>query len=151
MKYLLVAFIFFIKTVQSQEIIIFDNDTNEPLQGVAVSLKNNKSNKIFFSDIIGSVNIKSFKNNDTLVFEQVGYKTLEVVKSNISLNNKVYLELKAHTLENISVSDSRVKKLSFIKTKRPTIISSQSAQIGEILEKNMGISVQHSQNGGVLT
>ena len=147
MRYLLITLVLLLKTVQGQEIVLFDGNTNERLQGVAVSLNNYNSSQIFFSDSLGVVNIAHFKNSDTLIFEQVGYKALKVSKKNIRLN-KVYLELKAYTLENINISESRVKKLSFIKTKRPKIISSQSSQIGEILEKNMGISVQHSQNGG---
>ena len=148
MRSIVLILFFLTKIVAGQEIIILDSITNLPIKGT--SINNHALSNIVFSNEFGLADITNFDHNDTLFFNHLAYKKTNMIKKNI-INKEVRLSLKTHALENIDISDSKttsLKELNFIKTKRPSIINSQSSQISGLLEKNMGLSIQHSQSGG---
>ena len=135
--------------ISAQKITIKDILTQYPIEGVSISSKNNNVGVV--SNNEGRSRLDEFKIIDTLLISHLGYKNIVITKKDIQ-NNTIFLALKAHTIDNVEIKDSKIsdfkETLIFTKINSIKIANGQSAQISDILEKNMGLSVQKSQNGG---
>ncbi|MBZ0199590.1 MAG: carboxypeptidase-like regulatory domain-containing protein, partial [Ignavibacteriaceae bacterium] len=88
MKYLIIAFLFFTLTLSAQTSVsgnVYDADTNEPLNGANIFVKN-KPQIGMPSGEDGFFKLNGLENNDELVFSFVGYesKTLPLKNENSS-------------------------------------------------------------------
>lgn len=103
---------------------VFEKNTQKPLQGVSIYLKN--QNKFIITDKKGFFSIKSQKNDDTLLISQVAYKNIEVPLSSFQVPFNCYLEtdeeIEAITItprkkkysERVKVGDLRVPQSNFL-------------------------------------
>ena len=149
MKNILIIFIFMSFKIYAQQIRIIDNLSKSPIPGVSITAKNQKNGVT--SNIKGEVDISSFRTIDSLIIKHISYQTIKKIKS--SLKNKVILlDLKTHSINNIEIKDSKnkyfVTTLDHLKITSESIITNQSNQTSDFLEKTMGVSIQNSQNGG---
>lgn len=69
---------------------VFDQKTGQAIPFVHIKVQDRESNGTT-SDVRGSFSIKSFGENDVLVFSHVGYKRLEIPFSQLQRNPIVYL------------------------------------------------------------
>jgi hypothetical protein len=70
---------------------VFEKNTQKPLQGVGIYLKN--QSKIVFTNEKGFFSISSLKNDDTLLISQVSYKKVEIPVSSFQITFNCYLEI----------------------------------------------------------
>ena len=149
MKYISIILILISFEINAQKITVKDILTRRSIEGVSISSKTN--NKGVTSNNNGNVQLESFKISDSLLIQHLAYQDLVVTKKEIQ-NKIIFLILKTHTLDNVEINDSKVsqfkEKSIFTKINAIKIANSQTAQISDLLEKNMGLSIQKSQNGG---
>lgn len=155
-KYNIISSIFlflFLQLSFAQTVSVLDEETNEPIPGVA--LYNFKKSKSLVTDVNGKASLDIFNSNETIYFQDFLYEKLQLKKSEIAKNNYiVYLKLKVEDLKQIVISASK-----FEQSKRDipqTIVSIDAKEIAlsspqtsaDLLENSGNIYVQKSQLGG---
>ena len=138
-----------VNTLFSQEVVLLDNVTKLPVEKVNITSPNNLKGVV--SNKSGIINLDIFNSKDTLIIRHLAYQEIRKIKSKLK-KKTIFLTIKPHSLENITISDSRSNNLketfTYLRKKRSEILNSQSAQSSQLLEKTMGVSVQNSQSGG---
>jgi len=149
MKYILIMLTLISFKISAQKITIKNILSQYPIEGVSVISKNDNTGVITSNK--GICKIDSFTSIDTLLIQHISYQSLRITKKDIQ-NNNIFLISKTHTLNNVEINDSKLRYFKqasiFAKINTIKISNSQSAQTSELLEKNMGLSIQKSQNGG---
>jgi len=149
MRYLIFFFILFGLKINAQEIIVLDALTQLPVEGVSIATRTQTLGVI--SNNKGVLDLSFFGHKDTLIIQHIAYQRIEQTKSSI-LKKTILLVLKTHSLENVDIIESRAasfeNSLNHLKTTPAVILTAQSTQTSDLLERTMGISVQNSQNGG---
>lgn len=141
---------FFTFYVNAQDIIVFDQATNEPISGVVAY--NKSKSKSVMSDFDGKISLAGFDTNETIIFQHLSYFNFKTEKNKIK--NVVYLEPKAQDLDEIVISASK-----FEQSKRDIpqkVISVDATKIqfanpqtsADLLESTGNIYMQKSQLGG---
>lgn len=141
---------FFTFYVNAQDIIVFDQATNEPISGVVAY--NKSKSKSVMSDFDGKISLAGFDTYETIIFQHLSYFNFKTEKNKI--NNVVYLEPKAQDLDEIVISASK-----FEQSKRDIpqkVISVDATKIqfanpqtsADLLESTGNIYMQKSQLGG---
>ncbi|MBA66057.1 MAG: hypothetical protein CMG55_09685 [Candidatus Marinimicrobia bacterium] len=97
---LLTIFLIF-PNLYSQEVIILDRQTSNPLKDVNIFNKNDG----ITSDKNGQCNLDNFEESDTLVFSLIGYSNIQLVKSMVL--DTVKMQSEAIPLDLVSVYGSR--------------------------------------------
>ena len=145
---LLLCFIVF--NGASQEILIIDKQTNEPIAGVVAY--NNSKTKSVMSDLDGKINLSNFDVTELIVFQHISYIKLRSKKSEIS--NIVYLEHESQNLDEIVISASKFEQSKrevpqkIISIKADDIIFGNPQTSADLLESSGQVFVQKSQLGG---
>ena len=107
MKSLFSIFLLLITThVFSQEILVVNKNTGEPVFGVAVF--NFSKSKSAITNLDGEVNLDDFGNSELIFFQHISYRLFSTSKSDIlNQGNKVYLISSRQSLGEIVVSASK--------------------------------------------
>ncbi|MEJ6792435.1 MAG: TonB-dependent receptor [Lacinutrix sp.] len=152
-KYILVFLLLFCSSffVESQEIVVVNNSTQDPIIGVAIY--NKLKSKSIITDFYGKANLEVFEASEILYFKHISYTLFSVSKSLIS-NNKVQLNPKAQGLEEIVISASKFKeskrdiprKISSISASEITFENPQTS--ADLLKSSGQVYIQKSQLGG---
>ncbi len=147
-------FIIFSIKINSQEIWVEDNNSGEPLEGVAIF--NKEKDKSTITNIYGKASLDSFSKNDSLYFQFLGYKNLKFSLFDIIENDIKYVKMipENQILQEVFLSVARsrtsankiAEKVSIVSAKE---IDNRPALTGaEILEISPSIRIQKSQGGG---
>ena len=143
----------FSQLVFSQSITVLEQDSNEPIPGVA--LYNLNKTKYVITDINGKAKLDNFNDRETIYFQNLLYEKLQLKKIEIADKNYIiYLNLKIESLNQIVISASK-----FEQSKRDipqTIVSINAKDISltnpqtsaDLLENTGNIYIQKSQLGG---
>ena len=155
MKFILSFFvwIFFVGTIQAQEIQILEQESREPLPGI--SIYNASRTKSTISDFDGKAVLDDFSEFETIYIEDLLHLKIESNKSSIIENNHiVLLEAKIEGLDEVVISASKFEqskrdipqKIISIDAKKIQLINPQTS--ADLLESSGNVYVQKSQLGG---
>ncbi len=154
-KRLLLLCIFTLSIAQafSQQIQILDNDTNDPVPGVAVF--NTDKSKSAVSDFDGFVNISAFSETEVLTFQHISHTALKLKKSQIiSAGNKVMMGQDASSLDEVVLSVSKFGQNKrdipnqIVTVDSEDVLFSNPQTAADLLESSGQVYVQKSQLGG---
>ena len=140
--------------LNSQEIWVEDNNSGEPLEGVAI-FNQEKSNSTI-TNKYGKASLDVFPKNDSLYFQFLGYKNLK-----LSLFDIIAIGIKSvkmipenQILEEVFLSVARSKTSANKIAEKVSIVSAKEIDTrpalsgAEILEISPSIRIQKSQGGG---
>lgn len=155
MKFILSFFvwIFFVGTIQAQEIQILEQESKEPIAGI--SIYNASRTKSTISDFDGKAVLDNFSDFETIYFEDLLHLKIESNKSKIIENNHiVLLEAKIEGLDEVVISASKFEqskrdipqKIISIDAKKIQLINPQTS--ADLLESSGNVYIQKSQLGG---
>ncbi|MBI6116409.1 TonB-dependent receptor [Salegentibacter maritimus] len=144
---------FMLQSSYAQQVQVLDEETHEPLAGVA--LYNTNKSKSALTNFKGIANISIFDRDELIHFKHVNFGEHSIRKSQILQNkNKVYLKNDGNELEQVVLS---VAKFEMDKDEVPQKILSLSAKdiimaspqtSADLLESSGQVFVQKSQLGG---
>lgn len=154
MKYktlFLLCFVFY--NANSQDVIVFDAETNMPVFGVYV-FNVSKSKSVMTNDK-GTVSLDIFDDNETLIFQNLLYLKLKTTKERLKTKGyKVFLSPNVEGLNEIVVSASKFEQ--YKRDIPQKILSFDAAKIqfsnpqtsADLLGNTGNIYIQKSQFGG---
>ena len=154
MRYIyLVLFLFVWQITSAQNCIIFDKDTENPIQYVQVTNEDNSKSAI--SDKNGKVDLGIFSQMELLTFSHVSYVEFELIKKQIYKNNIViFLQFKSELLNEVFLSASKAREKTTRIAEQIAIVSNKDIQnsssqtTADILAEIPGIKIQKTQFGG---
>ncbi|TYA60214.1 TonB-dependent receptor [Formosa maritima] len=155
MKFIIsfLVWVFFVVTIQAQEIQILEQESRQPIPGV--SIYNSSKNKSVISDFDGKAFLDSFSEFETIYFENFLHVKLQTNKNLIIANNHtVILEAKVEGLDEIVISASKFEqskrdipqKIISIDAKKIQLVNPQTS--ADLLESTGNVYIQKSQLGG---
>ena len=138
----------------AQEIWVEDNNSGEPLEGVAI-FNQNKSNSTI-TDKYGKASLKNFSPNDSLNLQILGYKNLQIKLFDLIDINMKSLKMipENQILKEVFLSIARAKTSANKIAEKVSIVSAKEIEKrsglsgAEILEISPSIRIQKSQGGG---
>jgi len=149
----LILFLFFLQFTSAQNCLIFDKDTEDPIQNVQVT--NEDKSKSAISDQNGKVDLGIFSQMELLTFTHVSYVEFELLKKQIYKNNIViFLQFKSELLNEVFLSASKAKEKTTRIAEQIAIVSNKDIQnsssqtTADILAEVPGIKIQKTQFGG---
>ena len=130
---------FFTMTAQSGSITgsVTDSNTNDPLPGVNVIVKNTTNGTN--TDFNGNFSVENVSAGDVLVFSYLGYKTYEYTVSN-SFNVSISLDEDIEALEQVVV-------LGYVSQKASNISGAVSTVGGEDVDKLKPVRMEDALQG----
>ena len=152
-KIIFVIFSLLTQIVSSQEIIILDMNTKEPVLNVAVY--NTEKSKTALSDFDGICDLSVFDENERITFKHISYEVRKSSKSQIlRQRNRVYLVMKAEQLDEVVMSVSKWEqqkkdipnRIASIDSREIEFTSPQTS--ADLLQNSGKVFVQKSQLGG---
>jgi len=153
MRYKVICFQFLLisQFIFSQEIVVKDAITFEPISNVSVYNLNKTIH--FITDIKGVVDISDFKQTDTIFFKHLSYRDFQIQKNKIQ-TNEITLQPKKNVLEEVFISASKKAVKRSRIAQETAIVSSEDIKktapqtTADLLAVIPGIKVQKSQFGG---
>ncbi|MFK7811617.1 MAG: TonB-dependent receptor [Maribacter sp.] len=148
-----VLFLFSLQMVSSQEIIILDMDTREPILNVAIY--NLDKSKTVVSDFDGRTDLSIFDRNERITFKHISYEIRKSTKAQILRQKKrIYLTMKAEQLDEVVMSVSKWEqqkkdipnKIASIDAREIAFMNPQTS--ADLLQNSGKVFVQKSQLGG---
>ena len=141
---------FFVCNIFAQKITIVDENSHEPIVGVAVY--NFVKTKTKITGLEGEASITSFQSFERIYFQHISYLRKSVIKSN--LNDTIFLSPKSTDLNEIVISASKFEQIR--KEVPQKIISLESKNINftnpqtsaDLLNNTGALFIQKSQLGG---
>jgi len=141
---------FFVCNIFAQKITIVDENSHEPIVGVAVY--NFVKTKTNITGLEGEASITSFQSFERIYFQHISYLRKSVIKSN--LNDTIFLSPKSTDLNEIVISASKFEQIR--KEVPQKIISLESKNINftnpqtsaDLLNNTGALFIQKSQLGG---
>lgn len=136
--------------VQSQEVTILDETSNEPIVGVAVY--NSSKTKNLISDFEGKVSLDVFNNSEKIIFQHISHIKSTYIKSEVPF--VVYLKMKAQDLDEIVISASKFEQSKkevpkkIISIKAEDILFENPQTSADLLQSSGQVFIQKSQLGG---
>jgi len=150
---LLLAVLLFSVTTVAQKIQILEEETQEPISGVAVY--NPEKNKSGVSDFDGFVDISDFEPSEKIIFQHISHSTITLTKNRIkTAGNKVFLAADASALDEVVLSvakfGQRRKDIpqQIISVNSEDVLFSNPQTAADLLESSGQVYVQKSQLGG---
>ena len=152
-KTIFVIFLLLVQIVSSQEVIILDIDTKEPVLNVAVY--NTEKSKTVLSDFDGKCDLSVFDKDERITFKHISYEVRKFSKSQIFRQKSiVYLVIKAEQLDEVVMSVSKWEqqkkdipnKIASIDTREIAFTNPQTS--ADLLQNSGKVFVQKSQLGG---
>jgi len=138
-------------TLISQNITVKSSTNHEAISGVAVYNIDKSKNGI--SDLEGRVDITVFETNETIFFQHLGHKTLEILKSKIQ-GDVLFLEEEESTLDEVVLSVAKFgqKKKDvpqqIVSVSSEDVLFSNPQTSADLLESTGQVYIQKSQLGG---
>jgi len=137
--------------VQSQDIVVLNATTQEPVVGVAIF--NTTKTKSVVTDFDGKANLTLFNASEVITFKHLSYKLLSVKKSSIT-NKIVGLIANAQGLDEIVISASKFKenkrdvpkKIASVSAAEIAFVNPQTS--ADLLNSTGQVYIQKSQLGG---
>ncbi|MFX0556271.1 TonB-dependent receptor [Maribacter sp. CXY002] len=138
---------------RSQEVIILDIETNEPIANVAIF--NNDKSKIALTDFDGNFNTSKFSSRERLTIQHLSYEVKKTTKEQIGKQDfKVYLVMKPEQLDEVIMSVSKWEqqkkdipnKITSIDARTIAFTTPQTS--ADLLQNSGKVFVQKSQLGG---
>jgi hemoglobin/transferrin/lactoferrin receptor protein len=152
--YSMVLCMLFSYALKAQTIVIFDQNSLQPIEGVTVYKQNNNS-IITTSNLKGEVTISGISKNELLVFRHPNYAELLVSLDDVQKNNgSVFLKENINSIEEVVVSASKFEeKRKDISQKIQVVRSSELQEMNQtstadIMASTGNVMVQKSQLGG---
>lgn len=134
----------------AQELVILDQETREPILGVAVY--NSSKSKSVISDFDGKVTLDKFEKNDLLIFQHISYINERVFKRNV--RDVLFLRPKELSLDQVVISASRFEQNQkevpqrIISLKTEDIVFATPQTSADLLQNSGQVFIQKSQLGG---
>ncbi len=147
----LLLFLFFSNSY-AQVITVLDRESKIPLSNVAIY--NKDKTKSTLTNFDGIADISGFSSDQILIFKHVSHFELHIKKSNIKLNNKVYLIPDENQLQEVVLSVSKFAQNKRDLPRQVVSITSEEIQFSnsqtaaDLLESSGKVYVQKSQLGG---
>jgi len=147
----LLSFLISFTSIQSQEILILDKDSEKPLVNVAIYNANKSKNSI--TNIDGKANISKFSLDEVLIFQHISHLEKRMLKSEIK-SNKVYLTEDENMLQEVVLSVAKFQQdkkdipQRIVSITSEEIAFSNSQTSADLLESSGNVYVQKSQLGG---
>lgn len=146
---LLSAFYFTQNSSYAQSIEVLDADNLQPLVGVSIY---NKSEKSVITNSRGKADLSVFAESDTLYFRYYGYENKKIVKSEaagmILLSEKVFVTEQVVVSANKWEQDKREIPNEIVKISQKEIAFNNPQTSADLLAQTGQIYVQKSQMGG---
>jgi len=139
-------------SLQAQEIIVLDQDSGEPLVNVAIFNPNKSKNSI--TNLNGKADISKFRLDEVLIFKDISHLEKRMLKSEIGVNHKVYLQEDENMLQEVVLSVAKFKQNKkdipqrIISLSSKEIAFSNSQTSADLMESSGSVYVQKSQMGG---
>lgn len=138
--------------VYSQNILIKDSESFEPIPGVVIYNQDQSINVL--TDFNGKASLAKFGPAEILTISHIGYTSITANSSDIIVRNTLFLTPNTQLLEEIVLSVARTKegreriakKVSIITRKNIEAIPPQTS--ADILLETGGVRIQKSQGGG---
>jgi hemoglobin/transferrin/lactoferrin receptor protein len=145
---LLLCFIMF--NVTTQEVVIIDQTTNDPIAGVVAY--NKSKSKSVMSDLDGKIVLDSFGTDENIFFQHISYLNFSIKKSKI--NKIINLKHRTENLDEIVISASKFEqskrdipqKVISIDAEKIKFANPQTS--ADLLESTGNIYLQKSQLAG---
>jgi len=143
-KIIFLYFTVFGQFITAQNIQIFDLISNTPIENVSINYNTIGAT----TNIQGRADVSKFNFNDTLTISHISYHTVNIKKG--QLNQKLYLKSKSLLLPTINLEINKIGLIDdlIICSAKVSEIIRVNKSTTEILEGNLGITVQESQSGG---
>lgn len=146
-------FIFSFSSTLAQNIKVLDEETQDPISGVAVY--NNDKTTTGVTDFDGNVDISNFNLNEKITFQHISHINLVITKEEImDFGNKVNLGRKSSALEEVVLSVSKFEQKKGEITQKIASITSEDIMFSnpqtsaDLLESSGNVYIQKSQLGG---
>lgn len=154
MKFLFVIlFLLSISTqLKAQNIKVLNSATKEPVFGVAIY--NVDKSKSTITNFLGEASLNAFEPTETIYFKHLSHLLKTINKSELSLNNRVYLASNTEGLNEIVISASKFEQHKRDIPQKIININKESIQFinpqtsADVLESTGQVYVQKSQLGG---
>ena len=146
-------FFLFSLTIQAQTIQVLDEETKNPVTGVAVFNESKLTTGI--TDVDGNIDITNFSENEKITFQHISHINRFLTKKEIiSSGNIIFLSPDASSLDEVVLSISKFEqnkkeipqKISSITSKDVLFTNPQTS--ADLLERSGNVFIQKSQLGG---
>jgi hemoglobin/transferrin/lactoferrin receptor protein len=144
---------FLYSSVIAQKAQILESQSKEPVSGVAIF--NNDKSRSGVSDFDGFIDISAFSETEQITFQHISHVTRTLKKSEIvSVNNKIYLELNASSLDEIVLSvakfgqNKRDVPQQIVSVRAEDILFTNPQTSADLLKSSGQVFIQKSQLGG---
>ena len=151
-KFLPYIFLFFLASLNCQEITVIDSDSKSGISSVL--LYNNDKSISRLTNLKGEVSIDIFKNQDTITFSHVSYYEERISMDKLKSLKKIILTANSRGLDEVVLSVARNKQNIKTLSKKVSIIDAKTVELeniktsAEMLYHAGGIHIQKSQAGG---
>ncbi|MHB1108248.1 MAG: TonB-dependent receptor, partial [Lutibacter sp.] len=154
MRFSLLLLLFLITlSAKSQQVKVFDRETNFPIYNVTIY--NDNRDLVVYTDKNGIADLSIFKESDVLSFNHLSFIEYEILKRELAvIDFVVYLSNRAEQLEEVVLSASRGKETrsriaeTIAITSREEIRRMAPQTSADLLANLPGIKVQKTQMGG---
>ncbi len=147
------VFLFFVSLAFSQDVIVLNNLSYQPIPGVAIY--NSSRSKSILTDLNGAANLVKFEDNETIYFRHLSYQILKTTKQDVLEGTKrILLHPNTQSLKEIVVSASKFvqskeeipQKITSLDVKTIQFTNPQTS--ADLLENSGNVYIQKSQLGG---
>ncbi|MDP3358798.1 MAG: TonB-dependent receptor [Lutibacter sp.] len=154
MRFSLLLLLFLITlSAKSQQVKVFDRETNFPINNVTIY--NDNRDLVVYTNKYGIADLSIFKESDVLSFNHLSFIEFEILKRDLGvIDFTVYLSNRAEQLDEVVLSASKGKEprsriAETVETTSREEIRKMSPQTSADLLANLpGIKVQKTQMGG---
>jgi hemoglobin/transferrin/lactoferrin receptor protein len=152
--YSMVLCMVFSHALKAQSIVIFDQYSLQPIEGVTI-YKQNSNSIITTSNLKGEATLSSISKNELLVFRHPNYAEMLVSLEEVQKNNgSVFLKENINSIEEVVVSASKFEeKRKDVSQKIQVVRSSELQEMNQtstadVMASTGNVMVQKSQLGG---
>ena len=154
MRFSLLLLLFLITlSAKSQQVKVFDRETNFPINNVTIY--NDNRDLVVYTNKYGIADLSIFKESDVLSFNHLSFIEFEILKRDLGvIDFTVYLSNRAEQLDEVVLSASRGKETrsriaeTIAITSRAEIRKMAPQTSADLLAHLPGIKVQKTQMGG---
>ena len=150
-KYIIALFFcILLSNVNAQEVVIMDQSSMEPINGVAVY--NTNKSKSGVSDFNGKITIDQFNDDEFITFQHIAYVHKTILKKNVV--TLVFLRQKELSLDEVVISASKFEQSKkevpqkILSLKSEDILFATPQTSADLLKNSGQVFIQKSQLGG---
>ena len=146
-------FIFSFSSILAQNIKVLEEESQNPISGVAVFNDNKTTTGV--TDFDGNVDISNFSDSEEITFQHISHINLSISKNEIiAAGNKVFLGKDSSALDEVVLSVSKFEQKRGDIPQKITSITSEDIMFSnpqtsaDLLESSGNVFIQKSQLGG---